>query len=90
MIMNAEYLLRELKQANEIKISQYLLSQIPEFKTGKDVLSMESVALTISGHQPIKNYSFDINKLQNWCEENYLCFCLNEQEQIFHLKSIQQ
>jgi len=84
--MNAEYLLREVKQANEIQITQRIMEDIPEFKTGKDVASMESLALILSGHQPIKNYRFDISKLETWCKENSLRFYLDKKEQILHLK----
>jgi len=84
--MNTEYLLREVKQATEIQITQRMLFDIPEFKTGKEVASIESLALTLSGHQPIKNYRFDISKLETWCKENSLRFYLDEREQILHLK----
>ena len=67
-IMNTEYLLREVKQAKEIQITQRMMEEIPEFKTGREVSSMESLALTLSGHQPIKDYRFDISKLENWCK----------------------
>ena len=84
--MNTEYLLREVKQANEIQISQRMMEEIPEFKMGREVASMESLALTLNGHQPIKNYRFDISKLETWCKENSLRFYLDEREQILHLK----
>lgn len=84
--MNTEYLLREVKQVNEIQITQRIVEDIPEFKTGKDVASTESLAITLSGHQPIKNYLFDISKLKTWCKENSLRFYLDEREQILHLK----
>ena len=84
--MDAEYLLREVKQANEIQITQRMVEEIPEFKTGIEIASMESLALSLSGHQPIKNYRFDINKLETWCKENSLRFYLDEREQLLHLK----
>lgn len=84
--MNAEYLLREVKQAKEIKVSEYFLHEISDFKTGFEVSSMESLALTLSGHQPIKDFRFDIKKLKTWCKENSLRFYLDEREQILHLK----
>jgi len=84
--MNTEYLLREVKQAKEIQITQRMIEEIPEFKTGREVASMESLALTLSGHQSIKDYRFDINKLETWCKENSLRFYLDEREQILHLK----
>lgn len=84
--MNAEYLLKEVKQSKEIKITQKMLSGIPEFKTGNIVSSLESLALTLNGHQPITKYSFDINKLEIWCKKNSLRFYLEEQEQLLHLK----
>jgi len=84
--MSTEYLLREVKQAKEIQIAQRMIEEIPEFKTGREVASMESLALTLSGHQPIKDYRFDINKLETWCKENSLRFYLDEREQILHLK----
>lgn len=84
--MNAEYLLREVKKANEIQITQRIAEEIPEFKTGREIASMESLALTLSGHQPIKDYRFDISKLEKWCKENSLRFYLDERERILHLK----
>ena len=84
--MSTEYLLREVKQAKEIQITQRMMEGIPEFKTGREVASMESLALTLSGHQPIKDYRFDINKLETWCKENSLRFYLDEREQILHIK----
>jgi len=84
--MNTEYLLREVKQANEIQITQRMMEEIPEFKTGREVASMESLALTLDGHQPIKDYRFDVNKLETWCKENSLRFYLDEREQILQLK----
>ena len=84
--MNTEYLLREVKQAKEIQVTQRTVEEIPEFKTGREVVSMESLALTLSGHQPIKDYRFDVNKLETWCKENSLRFYLDDQKQILHLK----
>ena len=84
--MNAEYLLREVKQAKEIQVTKRTVEEIPEFKTGREVVSMESLALTLSGHQPIKDYRFDVNKLETWCKENSLRFYLDDQKQILHLK----
>jgi len=84
--MNAEYLLREVKQANKIQVTQSMVEEIPEFITGFEITSMESVALILNEHQPIKDYRFDINKLEAWCKENSLRFYLDEQERILHLK----
>ena len=84
--MNTEYLLREVKQANEIQITQRMLFDMTDFKTSREVASMESLALTLSGHQPIKDYRFDISKLETWCKENSLRFYLDEREHILHLK----
>lgn len=84
--MNSKYILQEVKKASEVSIALRDLYDIPEFKTGKDENSLESLALTLGGHQPIKRYSFDIKKLETWCEKNSLRFYLDEQNQLLHLK----
>ena len=84
--MTSEYLLIEVRRANEIKMPQSILFDMVEFKTGKDVSSLESLALILSGHQPIRNYCFDINKFEDWCKENGLHFYLDERERMLHLR----
>lgn len=84
--MNKEYILQEVKKASEVSIDLRDLYDMPDFKTGKEESSMESLALTLSGHSPIKNYSFDIKKLESWCEENSLRFYLDERDRLLHLK----
>lgn len=84
--MNAQYLLKEVKKASEISLDERTLFEIAEFKTAKEEKSIESLALILGGHQPIKNYSFDIKKFENWCEENSLRFYLCERQRILHLK----
>jgi hypothetical protein len=66
--MNKEYILQEVKKASEVSIDLRDLYDMPEFKTGKEESSLESLVLTLSGHSPIKIYSFDIKKLEVWCE----------------------
>jgi hypothetical protein len=84
--MNKEYILQEVKKASEVSIDLRDLYDMPEFKTGKEESSLESLVLTLSGHSPIKIYSFDIKKLEVWCEENSLRFCLYEMNRLLHLK----
>lgn len=84
--MNKEYILQELKKVNEVSIDLKYLYDISDFKTGKEESSMESLALILNEHSPIKNYSFDIKKLEFWCEENSLLFYLNERDKLLHLK----
>lgn len=85
--MDSQYILRRVKELNEISIDLRDLHDIPEFKTGKSESSIENLALTLNGHSPIKNYSFDIKKLESWCEENGLIFCFDAKGRLVHLKT---
>tara|TARA_R110000851_G_scaffold325598_1_gene493674 strand:- start:372 stop:653 length:282 start_codon:yes stop_codon:yes gene_type:complete len=83
--MNKEHLLIKLKQVNKIQITQRMLFDIPEFKTGREVTSMESLSLALGRHHTPKNYIFDIIKFETWCKENSLRFYLDELQQVVHL-----
>ena len=72
--MNSEYLLREVRELKQVQITQKLVESIQDFKNAIEVNSMENLALVLSGHQPMKNYQFDITKFENWCKENHLIF----------------
>lgn len=86
--MNTEYILHEVKKESEVSITLRTLYDIPDFKTGEEESSLENLALTLSGRSPIKNYNFDIKKLEAWCEENSLRFYLDEKDQLLRLKVI--
>lgn len=62
------------------------MEEIPEFQTATEVFSMGSLALTLGGHQPIKENRFDVIKFEDWCKKNSLLFYLDKKDQIFNLK----
>jgi len=84
--MNTEQLLRAIDGKKEISIEQDIVVNIGAFQTGTNDCSFESLLLTLNNHQPIKRYSFDIKKLENWCEENNLIFYIDELNRIVHLR----
>jgi len=84
--MTPEYILNEVKREKRIGISTAMVNNIPEFKTGQVVTSFESLALELSGHQPIKEQRFDINKFQSWCGENSLRVYFDDRERTVHLE----
>jgi hypothetical protein len=72
--MNTEHLLRATYGKKEFAIDLDIVENIGGFQTGKDDCSPTSLALTLNYHQPIKKYSFDAKKFENWCEKNnFLC-----------------
>ena len=85
--MKANYLLKEIKSTKELVISEHLLHDISDFKTGKELSSMEGVAFLLSGHQPIRIYSFDISVFEDWCNKNNFIFYFSEKKREYHIKN---
>lgn len=72
--MTAEHLLQEAKNQGEIKVDESIIYSMREFQVLKDITSITSLVLTISGHQPIKTHQFSMIKFESWCKENELLF----------------
>ena len=85
--MKAEYLLKKLTESDIIKVPLNYIHEMPEFKKGYDVASLESLAFTLDGHAPIREYRFDVAVLSSWCEKNNLIYALDEKENVLHLKN---
>jgi len=84
--MDLKHLLNRIERKRELKIEQDIIVNIPEFQTGTEEASLESLVLILNKHQPIKKYSFDVKKLQNWCEVNNLIYYIDERNRIVNLK----
>jgi hypothetical protein len=84
--MTAKYLLNEVNYKKHIIISQRVAEDIPEFKTGKETNSLESLALILGGHSPIIEFNFDEKKVKTWCDENNLECYLDKKERLLHIR----
>jgi hypothetical protein len=84
--MTEEYILSEVRREKRIEVHLEMLIDISNFKTGKIVTSFESLALILSGHEPIKDYNFDIDQFKSWCRENRLRVHVDEIKRTVHLE----
>ena len=44
-----------------------------------------SLALSLGGHQSIKDYRFDFNKVEKWCNKNNLTLKIDDEMQLVHM-----
>ena len=84
--MNAQYLIEEIKQHGEIKMSEDMLHEFIEFQTPREVKTLESVSFAISGHKPLMEHKFDPDKFRRWCKENKFLHQFADNERMVYLK----
>jgi len=84
--MTLEYILSEVRREKKIEVHLEMLNDISNFKTGKIVTSFERLALVLSGHEPIKDYNFDIDEFKSWCRKNRLRVYVDEIKRTVHLE----
>lgn len=84
--MSTKMILEQLNKHNPIKFRLDEIEEMPEFLTGFDTCSFESLLLKVNGHQGIKNYKFDSQKFEKWCEENNIRQYTDQLNRIVHLK----
>tara|TARA_R110000822_G_scaffold98828_1_gene223345 strand:+ start:3661 stop:3957 length:297 start_codon:yes stop_codon:yes gene_type:complete len=83
--MNAEKILGLIEGKGQIEIEQDIIFNILEFHTSREEYSLMNLALTLNHHEQIKKYSFDILKLEKWCEENNLRYYMDEVNRSIHI-----
>lgn len=85
--MNLDYILKEIRNYSESIFDYRVIEDVPEFKEGSEVVSMESLMLQVGGHSPIKEYRFSEKKLAEWCRENNIDHYYDRKERLYHFKN---
>lgn len=81
-------ILRYIEQKDECIVQIKDFQRIREFKTGKVRSGLESLALVMSGHQPIVDYHYDFEKVKEWVESIGKDVLLNEYEGLAYFKKL--
>lgn len=84
--MDIKELLFEIERREVVIVYKDSIENTPEFKTGFEKASFESLALIMGGHSAIKDYRFDESKLKNWCNENKILYIIDEIERVVKFK----
>lgn len=86
--MELKEILHELSRCPNVIVELTPILTVPQFQTGEDVSSIESMLLVAGGHAPIKRFYFDEKKLKKWCEENNLRYFISDIDRTVHFKII--
>jgi len=87
--MTTQDLLNDIGHHRNIAVDIRLIEkEIHEFQTAEEVRSLESVALILAGHSPIKEWRFDVDKLEWWCGENYIEFFKDEYNRQYRFRAL--
>lgn len=84
--MNAIYLQGEVFLCKQIEISEQLIKEVPEFKKGFSVSSLENLAFIAAGHSALQDFRFDRKTFAEWCKERDFEWFLDEQQAIYHIR----
>jgi hypothetical protein len=86
--MNIDYILKEIRSYSETVFERRIIEEVPEFQEVRYVSSVDSLLLQTGGHSPIKQYSFSLDKLTEWCEENNIDCWYDGMERLYRFKNI--
>ena len=83
-----ERLLEHLKEVGSIMINVEALESVWDFNCDKEINSLESAVLVMSGHQPLKERVFSKSEFEEWCDINGIEYYLNAMYRNYYLKYI--